>query len=178
MKYFIYLIAIIILLGINIGLFKNLQIYGQMPNLLFLLALCASLEKKDYNFFYVSLIGGLFLDFYSTGFFGAFTLAFLTVSLCAHFFSEQVLSAGSGWKTLTAALLSGSLLLSLLVWLYNFAALKLSLTSGHWNFKEQAEIFLPALFYNLLLLYPIYALNNFLRKFVDSWYIKRRGVIR
>jgi cell shape-determining protein MreD len=86
MKYLIYLFAIIILLAVNIGLFNNLQIKGQIPNLLFLMTLFFVLEKKSYDFFFISMVSGLFLDFFSTSFFGSFTVALLTLSLLLHFF--------------------------------------------------------------------------------------------
>src|SRR3989344_6272424 len=101
MKYLIYLISIIVLLGLNLGLFNNFQINGQIPNLLFLFCLCFSLEKSakggsasggiDYDFFFVSFISGLFLDFYSTSFFGGFTLAFLCLSFLLHLMATNVI---------------------------------------------------------------------------------------
>lgn len=61
-KYLIYFFAIVALLVLNLGLFNNLQIKGQIPNLLFLFSLCFALEKKSFDFFFVAFVSGLFLD--------------------------------------------------------------------------------------------------------------------
>ena len=178
MKYFIYLISIIILLGLNLGLFSLFPIRGQLPNLLFLMALCASLWKKDFDFFFISLISGLFLDFFSTGFFGAYTLALLTMSLCLHLFANNVLITEFNWKTLSVAAAFSWLFFSIMVWLYSLAAFKLNLNVENIGFKFFIGGFFPSLFYNLLLLHPIRAVSNFLKLYVDNLIIRGRGVIR
>ncbi len=135
MKYLIYFIAIIILLGLNLGIFNFFPIFGHVPNLLFLLSLFFALEKKDYDFFFTAFICGLFLDFYSAGFFGAFTLAFLTVSVAIHSFVNNVFVFEINWKTLSAALFTGMLFLTLIIWLYGLVVFKFSWTTQYTTFK-------------------------------------------
>jgi len=178
MKYPIYLIAIIILLGVNLGLFNSLQIQSQIPNLLFLLTLFFALEKKDYDFFFIALISGLFLDFYSGSFFGGFTLALLAVSLCAYLFATNVLVVEINWKTLSLALLAALVFLNLIIWAYQLAAFKLGLSFQYTGIKIFVSKFLVGFLYNWLLLYPVYMIFTFLHKFVDNLSIRRRGVIR
>jgi len=177
MKYFVYLFLILILLGLNVGLFNYIRIFGQMPNLLFLLALCASLEKNDFDFYFIAFVGGLFLDFFSTGFFGGYTFSFLVVSLLAHFFADNVLVSGFNWKTLSGVLLVGFLVFSWVWWLYSFVSVLLGLAPDFLSLKEFLLTLVPGIFYNLLLLYPIYILNNLTREFLNNWHIRRRGVI-
>ncbi len=160
------------------GLFNNLQIQSQIPNLLFLLTLFFALEKKDYDFFFIALISGLFLDFYSGSFFGGFTLAFLVVSLCAHLFVTNVLLAELNWKTLSAVLLVALAFFSLIIWVYGLMAFKLSWTVQYTGIKIFISQFLVNFFYNWLLLYPVYLFFTFLRNFVDNMDIRRRGVVR
>ncbi|SRR6266404_3075175 len=178
MKYLIYLLAIIILLGLNIGLFNNLQIRGQMPNLLFLLALYFSLDKKDFDFFFISLVSGLFLDFYSAGFFGAFAMAFLLVSLCVHIFVSNVLVFELNWKSLSLALAVALAMLDFLVWFFGLLAFKFSWTSQYSGFRIFLSAFPAGLLYNWLLLYPMYWFSNFLRRLVDNLSLHRRGIVR
>lgn len=175
MKYLIYLFALIILLGINLGLFNNLQIRGQMPNLLFLLALYFALEKKDFDFFFVSLVSGLFLDFYSGGFFGGFTLGLLAVSLGLHIFASSLFVFELNWKTLSLALFFSLGLFNFLLWLYGLLVYKFNWTNEYVTFKIFLAAFPPSLIYNLLLLYPMYFCFNFLRRVVDGLSLKRRG---
>jgi cell shape-determining protein MreD len=178
MKYLIYLIAIIILLGVNLGLFNNLQIQSQIPNLLFLLTLFFALEKKDYDFFFIALISGIFLDFFSAGFFGGFTLAFLAVAFGAHLVAANLLVAELNWKTLSLALLGALVFFNLTLWAYGLAAFKLSFSLQYIGIKIFTSRFLASFFYNWLLLYPVYLFFTFLHNFVDNLNIRRRGVVR
>lgn len=178
MKYFIYLLAIIFLLSLNLGLFNNLQIKGQIPNLLFLFSLYFAFEKKDLDFFFVSFVCGLVLDFYSTTFFGSFTLAFLSICLLLNLFVNNLAVVEINWKTLSLTLLLGLAGLNLLVWLYSAAAYKLNWTQDYSGLKDYFSGFLVSFFYNLLLLYPVYLFANFLKNFTDSLSVRRRSVIR
>jgi cell shape-determining protein MreD len=177
-KYLVYLIAIIILLGVNLGLFNSLQIQSQTPSLLFLLTLFFALEKKGYDFFFIALISGLFLDFYSAGFFGAFTLAFLVVSLLTHLFAANVLAAELNWKTLSLSLLGALVVFNLIIWAYGLMAFKLSFTSQYIGIKIFTSRFLINFLYDWLLLYPVYLYFTFLRNFTDNMDVRRRGVVR
>jgi hypothetical protein len=178
MKYLIYLIAIIILLGLNLGLFGSLQIQSQIPNLLFLLTLFFSLEKKDYDFFFVALVSGLFLDFYSAGFFGGFTLSLLVVSLLAHLFVTEILVVDINWKTLSFALLVALVIFNLILWFYGLVIFKLGLSSEFSGIKIFISQFPINFLYNWVMLYPLYLFFTFLRNFMDKLTVRRRGVIR
>ncbi len=177
MKYFIYTLAIILLLGVNLGLFNNLQIRGQIPNLLFLFVLCVALEKKDLDFLLIALVSGLFLDFYSAGFFGGFAFIFLGLSFLGYFFVNYLVVLEMNWKTLSAALLVGLLLFNLFLWLYGLIAFKLNWTGQYVSFKIFLRAFPASFIYNCLLLYPMYLFVNWLRRFVDNLTIRRRGFV-
>ena len=178
MKYLIYLIAIIFLLGINLGLFNSLQVQGQIPNLLFLLTLFFALEKNDYDFFFVALMSGLFLDFYSGVFFGGFTLAFLSVSLCAHLLVTNILAADLNWKTLSAFLFGALVIFNLILLAYGLIVFKLNFSPQYTGLRIFTSQFLINFLYNWLLLYPVYLVFTFLRNIVDNMNIRRRGVVR
>jgi rod shape-determining protein MreD len=178
MKYFIYLIAIIVILGLNLGIFNSLQLYGQIPNLLFLFMLFFALEKQEYDFFFIALLSGLFLDFYSAGFFGAYTFAFLAVGLSAHLFANNLLVLEIDWKSLSLLLLISLIFFNLLLWVYQFLAFKLSWSGQYVNFNVFTSQFLVSFIYNWLLLYPMYLLFTFLRSFIQNLSVRRRGVVR
>jgi len=178
MKYLLYLLAIIILVGINIGLFNNLQIGGQIPNLLLLLVLYFSLDKDSYDFFFLAFVSGIFLDFYSADAFGAFTLAFLLVAISARILSSRVVVLEANWKYLTLLLLGSLLCFDLVVWLYGLAAYSLGLSLGYVSIRAFTASLIPGFFYNWLLLYPMYMLYDFLKNLIDGLTIRRRGIIR
>ena len=178
MKYIFYLLAIIFLLSLNLGLFNNLQIKGQIPNLLFLFSLFFAFEKKDLDFFFVSFFCGLALDFFSTTFFGSFTLSFLIITLGLNLFVNNFAVVELNWKTLSLSLLLCLFALDLLLWLYTAMAFKLNWTQDFSGFTQYLSVFAPSFFYNLLLLYPVYLFANFLKNFTDSLSVRRRSVIR
>jgi rod shape-determining protein MreD len=177
MKYAVYLLAIVFLLSLNLGLFNNLQIRGQTPNLLFLFSLYFAFEKKDLDFFFVGFVCGLILDFYSTTFFGSFTFSFLIITLGLHLFVNNLASVELNWKTLSFSLLVCLFALDILVWLYSAAAFKLSWTQDSSGFKQYMAMFPLNFLYNLLFLYPVYVFANFLKNFTDSLSARRRSVI-
>src|ERR1700690_3255463 len=176
MKYLVYLIAIIVLLGVNLGVFNYFPIKEQIPNLLLLLVLLFALEKKDFDFFFLAFVSGLFLDFYSAGFFGGFTLAFLAVSLAAHLVVDNIFVFEINWKTLSLSLLVGLAIFNLVIWAYGLLAYKLSWESEYINIGVYISHFPVNFLYNWLLLYPVYLFFTFLRSFVDNLSSHRRGV--
>ncbi len=178
MKYFIYLLAVVALLGLNVGLFGSMRIYNQIPNLLLLFVIFASLEKKSAELLYIMLLCGAALDFYSTNFFGGYALGFLLVGLIISVFSENFLLLDFSWKTLSGLLLGALFLLKLVLWLYGLLALKFNWVkvaySVDLNFYHLAAEYL----YNWVLLYPIFLIHDFLKKNIDNYYAHKRGVVR
>ena len=177
MKYLIYIISIIILLGINLGLFGNLQILSQVPNLLLLFTLCAALEKKNYDFLYIAFVCGIFLDFFSASFFGGFTLSFLFIALILNFLSNAFVLLELNWKSLSLILFGALLLLNLFLWVYGFIAFWLHWTGDFNNFKNFSGVFLINLLYNWVLLYPTFIYYSYVRRIIDGFEIRGRGVV-
>lgn len=178
MKYFIYTLAIIILIGLNLGLFNNLQINNQIPNLLLLLTLYFSLEKDSYDFFFIAFVSGLFLDFYSAGFFGGFTLAFLSLALLLHLLASNFVLLELNWKSLSLLLAASLVILNSLLWLYGLWVYKLNWAFGYTGLKTFASAFLPGLIYNWLLLYPMYLCYGLIKNLIENLTIRRRGLVR
>lgn len=179
MKYFIYLLAIIILLGVNLGLFSGLKIQGQLPNLLFLLTVCFAMIKQDgEDYLFVAFVAGLFLDFYSTRFFGSFTLALLLLALFLRQLMSNILALALNWKILSLAVVFSWTALNILLWFYALLAAKFNWIGYSADFKTIFSALPAGLFYNLLLLYPVYLLANFLKKLIVDLSFKGRGVIR
>ena len=178
MKYGIYFLTIFVLLGLNLGLFNSLQIRGQLPNLLLLLTMYFALDKKDLDFFFIAFVSGLFMDFYSTGFFGAFTFSLTAVAFALHLLANRFLVLELNWKTLSLLLLGSLTVFNFLLFGFGFAVYKLGLSGDYENFKAYAGFFLQSLFYNWLLLYPMYLLSTNLKNFIENSAVRSRGVIR
>ena len=173
MKYLIYLIAIILLLALDLGLFGQLPINGQVPNLLFLLTLYFVLDKKDNDFLFVAFVCGLFLDFFSVGFFGRFTLAFLLTAFCLRLFSDTV-ELGQNFQTLASAFMATFTLYSILIFLLEIVVFKFNWSAQAPESKIIFSRFLVNILYNLLLLYPMHFAFNFLRRTVENLSLRKR----
>ncbi len=178
MKHFIYFLAIILLIGMNFGVFANLPMWRQIPNLLLLLTLCFSLEKNTYDFFFIAFLSGIFLDFFSTDFFGGFTLGFLALALLLHLLANRFVVFELGWKSLSLLLAGSLLVLNGVFWAYNFFAYKLGLTAYFPDLRVITRALPASFFYNWLLLYPIYLYFNYLKRIVDNLTVRRRGLVR
>jgi rod shape-determining protein MreD len=156
MKYLIYTLAIVFLIGLNFGLFGFLQVKGIMPNLLFLFVLCASLERRQSeDFLFVSLLSGLFLDVYSGVFFGSFTVTFLVLSMLIQLLLNNFLALELTWKFILIMFLAGFVFLNFSLWLYMGLAYKLKLVKFYFEPFSPSAKFVWELAFNFILLYPM-----------------------
>ena len=172
MKYEAYFFWLAILTGINFGIFANLPFFDAVPNLLFLFVIfLASLKQDLFERLFVAFFAGLFADFWSGGFFGGFTLAFLCLTLIL----EGVRSAFSllemDWKYFFGVCLSAYVVVSLLLWVYNFLALRAGWTEFYVSFYGVVRKWPAGIFYNLILLYPVrryyLTVQNFNRRYLE-----------
>lgn len=158
MKYFIYIIIIIILLSLNIGLFGHFRFFNTVPNLLFLLLLFFSLEKYEFDFFFIAFFCGIMLDLFAATFLGTFIFSFLVLAYVLHEFVAKiaVFEVDRKWQILFMAV--SLQILNLLLWSYNFFAFKIGLSPDLISLKDLEKVFVPQFIYNLLLFYPVYLL--------------------
>lgn len=160
------------------GLFGQMPIAKQVPNLLFLFTIFFALEKKGYDFYFIAFISGLLLDFFYTGFFGSFTLAFLISSSCLHLLSDTFIVFELNWKSLSGLLFGALAVAYLVVWLYGLMVYKFNWTHDFESFSLFSRYFLINFLYNWALLYPMYIVYTLLKQGVDSLTIRRRGIVR
>lgn len=175
MKYFAYFIVILALLALNLGLFPYIRLWGAEPNLLLLTVVIFALEKGEYDFFFVALCAGIFLDIYSGFFFGGFTLTFLLLGYLLHLLVSKVLMMELGAKALVIIISVCTLLSLLMVWLYNWAAFKFGYIPDVLDFHTLEFRILPEIFYNLLIGYPLYLfIIWFKEKIADFFYFGKK----
>ncbi len=178
MRYLIYIAVIVSLFGLNLGIFHNLQINNQIPNLLFLLSICFTLDNEGFDFFFIAFTSGIILDFYSTGFFGGYTLGLLIISVLMYLFINNILVIEVKFRSLAVSLLLALILLNVIVWLYGFTAYKLNITPSFISFKTYIDSFPINFFYNLFFIYPVYLFSSNLRLFVEKLNMRSKGVVR
>lgn len=177
MKYLFNFLAVMLLLIVNIGFFGNFSIYGQIPNLLFLFALNFALDKTSFDYIFVSFICGLILDFYSTSFFGSYTIAFLLTSVLCNLVIQNFIFLELNWKYFSLILFIGLSVLNFCLWLYGFMVFKFNWHYNYIQFNTYLNNFYIMYGYNWLLFYPIYLFYNKLQDLIKNFLLKGRGVV-
>lgn len=167
MKYFIYILAIIIALGLEAGIFTQFSIQGAIPDLILLMVIYLALKHEDFDSFFIALIGGLFMDAYVGLPIGTITLGYLIIAGLIHGAFNSLIIHELTWKQIPIVLVAAVALLH--SWMISYAWLLLHF---HWGnevlvAREVAARILPSLLYNLLLFYPAMALYSILDKFIN-----------
>ncbi len=158
MKYIIYVIVIIILAGLQVGLFGFIKLFGAVPNLLLLFVVGCCLQRDTADSFFVALIAGLFLGFSSSILVGSYSLVFLVLAALLYFIIYRLVVFELNWKYLLAVAAGATIFVEICVWgisklgtHYAWSAVSLDIFILRRNLVFEV-------IYNLLLIYPIYLL--------------------
>lgn len=177
MKYAIYFFIIIILAGVNFGVFPFLSFYGVLPNLLLILLVVVSLSKAKPEFsFFIAFFSGLILDFSSGIFFGSFTITFLCLVLILELITKNFLVIDIDWKYQIIIFILVLILTHLLLYGFNLLAFYFHWVKERVDLASLKETLLPFLAYNLLLFYPIKRLVNAFN-FLERKYFNKQNII-
>ncbi len=160
MKYFIYFLAIILLLGLNLGVFSSLKIWGIAPNLLLIFVMIFTFSDSSFDFVFIALLSGIFLDVYSPLYFGSFSISLLLLAYCLYFLVHNVLTFEIDWKFFSLILAGSLLFVFLCLWGYNKFIFRLGLSTTYTNFHFFTSRFLIEFLYSWALFFPM-------RKFVE-----------
>lgn len=158
MKYVIYLIVIIILAGIQTGLFPYLKFFGAVPDLLLLFVVGSCLQREAEDAFFVALLCGLFVDLQNGVFVGSYTLSFLLLALLLYLVIGRLVVFELNFKYLVAATVAAVVFTGFLAWLISAAAVHFGWAAAAidphiWRSRLPQEIA-----YSLILCYPLYSL--------------------
>lgn len=174
MKYLVYILAILVLLALDVGLFGQLRVFGAAPNLLFILVVLAALEKKDYDFFFLAFFSGLFLDFYSGLFVGSYALGLVLLAFGLNFLVQNFIVADVGWKYFWAIILVSLVLIDVFIWVYGQAVFRLGWFFTPVSGRLLLRQFVPQLCYNLILLFPVYWLFEQVKVFIRQQTLRQK----
>ncbi len=176
MKYFFYFIAIILLLSVDIGFFSHLKFFGVVPNLILVLLVVSALDRESLECFFIAVVGGIFLDFYSTSYFGSFSFAFLAVAGFLQILVNNFLVFDIDWKLGIAALVVSTVAVHLFIYTFNLIVISLGIGMGQTPYLLDKTQIISELIYNLLLLLPIYKLLDAIKYFLKSLFSRRRSI--
>lgn len=138
------------------GIFPHLSIAGVFPNLILLSILSLSILQGWKKTLGWTIIGGLFLDFYSlTGVLGLSVVGLLIVSYLTYFLSQNIFKKASLF----------SLVLNLLIAIFAYSLCLLILFSIFSVVSDFRFLgFVVAIIYNLVFALPVFYLVKLLTK--------------
>jgi len=177
MKYFIYFAAIIILVGINTGLFPYIKFFGVQPNLPLLFLVGACLQRDAEDSFFIALCAGLFLDTLSGIFIGSFTFGFLLLALLLFVVIHRLVVFELSWKYLFAVSIFATVFTQACAWAINSAAFHYGWSQVSLNGSQLRNKIVFEIIYNLILAYPLYAFATFLKNGILQLQGKRHRIL-
>lgn len=163
MKYLIYLIAIILLVGLQIGLFSELRFFSAVPNLLLLLVIGSSLQREDVDAFFIALVSGLFLDYYTGLFIGSFTAAFVISAVVLYGVLHSLVVFDVSIKYLISITIGMTIFVHVFIWALNAFSFRFGLSVASMDAGLLRGPLLGAILYNCLLAYPMYLASTWLK---------------
>jgi rod shape-determining protein MreD len=177
MKYLIYIFVIVVLAGLQTGLFPYLKFFGVVPNLLLLFVVGTCLQREAEDAFFVALLCGLVVDFQNAVFVGSYTVSFLVLALLLYLAIGRLVVFELNFKYLVVTAALAVVFTGFLAWILSVEATRVGLAvaaiDGHvWRSRLPAEIL-----YNLVLCYPLYALATWVHNSILKLQGKKYRII-
>ncbi len=154
----VVIIFILLILFLQIGIMPHIAISGAYPNLILISILCLSIIRDWKKVLPWTILGGLFLDFYSLlNILGISVIALLVVSYLVYFLSQNV------FKKTTFFSLTSIFLVTLFIYNLLFVVF-FRITDSSFNFSVSG--FFIGIIYNFIFALPIfYLLKKYDAKF-------------
>jgi rod shape-determining protein MreD len=168
MKYLVYFAALIVLLSLNFGVFSYLKILGAVPNCILLFLVVTAIEKQNFDFVFVALVGGLFLDFYNGTVVGGYALSFLLIGFLLQSAVNLFVVEELKWQILAVIVVLSVAFLDVSIWGISFFGYKIGVGGFFLDWRVLRATFPGSLLYDGLLFYPIYFFANLLRNWIST----------
>jgi rod shape-determining protein MreD len=166
MKYGIYFIIIVVLIGLSGGVFNVFPIFRTVPQLLMLLLAIVAAEQKNSDFIFIALAAGFMMDMVSSVAIGSFTLSYFFIGFGVKYLFENVLLASNSWKHLPWIVSIAIAAQSLWVWLYNGTLARTSAMVPAFSVSEILVLSVGSIIYTLIVFFPVYWLVERLTEYL------------
>ena len=168
MKYIIYSFIIVILVGLVGGVFDVFTIFRSVPQLMLLFVAVVAAERKNFDFAFIAIAGGLLMDAMTSVAFGSYLLSYLVIGLAIKYVFEDFLLASNSWKHLPWIVSVAILLQHIWLWLYNGTLAQVAVGIPAFTFSEIFILSIGGILYTLLLYLPGYWLIERLNDYLVS----------
>lgn len=169
MKWLFYLLFIVIVIVLNQTFFRVVDFGYFVPDLILLLLLTVVWSFTNYDYVLIGLLGGIWLEVASGLPIGAFSLGFILIGSVAYLVLNRWLFSEKPWQYFLGAVVLGTILIRLWLWLYANILAGMEVSSSAPSVGIYWEGILPAIFANLLLIYPVFALVEIIAKYLQNF---------
>lgn len=163
MKYLIYIVSIIVLIGIQVGLFSELRFFSAVPNLSLLLVIGFCLQREDTDAFFIAILSGFFLDYNSGLLLGSFASVFFIVALILHMVLHSLVVFEVSIKYLVSITIGVTIFVQVYIWLIHMVGFHYGWSSLYVDPYVLKTPLFATIFYNCLLAYPMYLAATWLK---------------
>lgn len=169
MKYIIYIIITGALIGITFGLFTSWGWNGLVPDMILLIVIALSLVFEGFDYLFVALIGGIWLDIVYGLPVGSFTIPMAFCGAVSSMLLRKWLFSEVKWYHFIGAIIAATLLLKMWIWLYSNM-----LFAFHWyasavSGQQIVRNLIWAMIANVLLAYPVYVIVEMFARSQLRW---------
>lgn len=169
MKYIIYIITVGAIIGVTFGLFTSWGWNGLVPDLILLIVIALSLVFETYDYLFVALLGGFWLDTIYGLPIGSFTIPFLFCGAISSLLLRKWLFSEIKVQHFVGAIIAATVLLKFWIWLYTNM-----LFAFHWHSipvsgGQIVRNLIWAIIANVVLAYPVYVIVEMFARSQLRW---------
>jgi rod shape-determining protein MreD len=168
MKYLIYSFIIVLLVGLVGGVFDVFTIFRSVPQLMLLFVAIIAAERKNFDFAFIAITGGILMDAMTSVAVGSYILSYLAIGLVIKYVFENYLLSSNSWKHLPWIVAASILFQHIWLWLYNGTLARVATGVPAFTFSEIIILSIGGILYTLLLYLPGYWLIERLNDYLVS----------
>lgn len=168
LKYFIYLLSIVVLILLTLLFSQYFQIHGAVPAFLLLFVMIIAIQREGFDFYPVAILAGVYIDFASSLPVGASVCGLVLVGFLSHALYHRVMYYQFSWKQLP--ILAGLNIIGFqtVVFLFGFFVGRVEnvqLLLPLYQFFIQSLLILA---YSLIFTYPLYWLSGIITDAIQA----------
>lgn len=168
MKWLAYTLIILLVIILEQGLFRVIGLSSFTPDLLLLLTLASVWSSTEYDFFIFALVGGFWLELTLGLPIGSLSLGLMIIGGVSYFILHHWIYSEKSWQYFLGAVVLGTIFYHLWIWLYSQILFFFHWSSLAISFGSTWRAVLAASLSNLILIYPIYALLEWVAKILQN----------
>lgn len=169
MRFILYIVLIGAIIGITFGLFGSWGYHGLVPDLILLIVIALSLVFDDFDFLFVALVGGFWMDVVYSLPIGSFTIPFILCGLASSQLLRKWLFSDIQWYHFVGVIIAATLFLKLWLWGYTNLLLFFQWHMFALSGKQILKNLFLAVIANVVLAYPVYVVVETIARSKLRW---------